>query len=60
MVWIWWETSLMPGEGWIVTRWEKHGTQFATEVERYDRLVAAERDQLLEDLAWTAVAGGAP
>ena len=53
MEYVWWTTTLMPGEGWIVRRWEKVGTRFATCAVEYDRLVYAEALQVLEDdLTW--------
>ena len=49
MTYTYWTVSLMPGEGWSVHRMVKRGTLWAREEVCYDRLIASERDQVLDD-----------
>lgn len=66
MTWTWWTLTLMPYEGWIVTRFEKHNQQFARPVEVYDRLTRAEAMQVLDDestrlmLVWSQAGAEGP
>ena len=52
----WWELTLMPGEGWIVRRFTKKGTLFATCVVEYERLTHGEAMDVLDfDSSWFVV-----